>query len=70
MKLFIVIIKTYNFGIYRYPLFVHADCEESARKCVIDYPKFHHDEDAEIESVNEIDLSGTANKVINLGEYD
>ena len=64
MKLFNFTIKTYYFGIVHYPILVLADSEESARKLVIDMPKFHHDEDAEIESVEEIDLTDTTNRII------
>ncbi len=64
MRLFKFTIKTYYFGIYRYPMLAYADSEESARKLIIELPKFHHDEDVEIESVEEIDLTDTTNRII------
>jgi hypothetical protein len=45
-------------------MLVLADSEESARKLVIETPKFHNDEDAEIINVEEIDLADTTNRII------
>lgn len=64
MKLFKFTIKTYYFGIVHYPMLVLADSKESARKLVIETPKFHNDEDAEIINVEEIDLADTTNRII------
>lgn len=56
MKLFEFNIKTYLYGIKRYKLYVLAGDEEDARQLVWQYPKYRHDQDAEIESVREISL--------------
>lgn len=64
MKLFNFTIKTYYFGIVHYPILVLADSEKSARKLVIELPKFHNDEDAEIENIEEVDLTDTTNRIL------
>lgn len=64
MKLWKVNIKTYYFGNTSYTLFVLADTEDNARETIYKYPPYHKDEDAEIESITEIDLNDTTNRVI------
>ena len=56
MKLFEFNIKTYLYGVMRYKHLVLAGDEEDARQLVWQYPKYRHDQDAEIESVKEISL--------------
>ena len=57
MNLYKVIISTYYFGNVSYVLFVVAETEGLARQQVIKYPKFARDEDAEIVSIEQIDMS-------------
>ena len=64
MKLFKFNIKTYWFGIYHYTKYVYADSEESAKECIRNWGPFHNDEDADIESVEEIDLEDKTNRII------
>ena len=59
MKLWKVRIKTYYFGMIYFDLFVYADTEENMRRMVI-----IHDEDAEIESYEQIDLTDETNRVL------
>lgn len=64
MKLWKVRIKTYHFGIYYYNLFVLADTESNMLSTVNSYPMVRHDEDAEIESYEQIDLTDETNRVL------
>ena len=64
MRLFKFNIKTYWFGIYRYIKYVYADSEESATECIRQREPFKNDEDAMIESVEEIDLEDKTNRII------
>lgn len=64
MKLFKFNIKTYWFGIYRYTKYVYADSEESAKECIRNWSTYRNDEDAQIESVEEIDLDDKTNRII------
>ena len=56
MKLWKVSIKTYYFGNYYYVLFVLANDEENMKQTVRNHPRYKRDEDAEIDSYEEIDL--------------
>lgn len=64
MKLWKVRIKTYYFGIRYYELLVLADTESNMLRTVNSYPLIRKDEDAEIESYEEIDLTDTTNRVL------
>jgi hypothetical protein len=64
MKLWKVRIKTYHFGIYYYNLFVLADTESNMLRTVNSYSMVRHDEDAEIESYEQIDLTDETNRVL------
>lgn len=64
MKLWKVTIKTYVFGIHRYVLFVLANTESEMLRTVNQYPMVRKDEDAEIESYTEIDLTNETNRVL------
>ena len=57
MKLWKVTVKTYYFGTSHYILLVVAESKEEAIQEVYKYPKYNKDEDAEIDSVEEIDIS-------------
>ncbi len=64
MKLWRVKIKTYYFGIYSYELFVLANDEDSMKQTVRNYLSYKRDEDAEIESYEQIDLTDETNRVL------
>ena len=64
MKLWRVKIKTYYFGVYSYELFVLANDEDSMKQTVRNYPNYKRDEDAEIESYEQIDLTDETNRVL------
>jgi len=64
MKLWKVTIKTYLFGIQRNVLFVLANKESEMLNTVRQYPIVRKDDDAEIESYEEIDLDDTTNRVL------
>lgn len=64
MKLWKVRIKTYYFGIHYYVLFVLADTESNMRRTVNLHPIVRKDDDAEIESYEEIDLTDETNRVL------
>lgn len=64
MKLWRVKIKTYYFGIYSYELFVLANDEDSMKQTVRNYPIYKRDEDAEIDSYEQIDLNDETNRVL------
>ena len=64
MKLWKVRIKTYYFGIRYYELFVLSDSESSMLETVNHYPKVRKDEDAEIDSYEQIDLNDETNRVL------
>lgn len=64
MKLWRVKIKTYYFGSYSYELFVLANDEDSMKQTVRNYPNYRRDEDAEIESYEQIDLTDETNRVL------
>ena len=57
MNLYKFTIKTYFYGNVTYTLYVLAETEGSATNMVYDYPKFKHDEDAKIISIDKIDTS-------------
>lgn len=64
MKLFKICVRTYYYGNVEYVLFVLADSVENAKKTLYQYPRYKRDEDAEIKSVEEIDLNNTENRVL------
>ena len=64
MKLWKVTIKTYLFGIRRYVLFVLAMTENEMLNTVNQYPIVRKDDDAEIESYEEVDLTDETNRVL------
>lgn len=64
MKLYKVRIKTYYFGIRYYELFVLADTESNMLRTVNLHPMVRKDEDAEIESYEQIDLTDKTNRVL------
>ena len=64
MRLYKVTIKTYIFGIQRYVLFVLANTESGMINTVKQYPIVRKDEDAEIESYEQIDLTDEKNRVL------
>lgn len=64
MRLWKVTIKTYIFGIQRYVLFVLANTESGMLNTVKQYPIVRKDEDAEIESYEQIDLTDETNRVL------
>ena len=64
MKLWKVRIKTYHFGICYYELFVLADTASNMLSTVYSYPKVRYDEDAKIESYEQIDLTDETNRVL------
>ena len=64
MKLYKVRIKTYYFGIFYYTLYVLADTESNMLRTVNSHPAVRKDEDAEIESYEEIDLTDEISRVL------
>ena len=62
MRLWIVRIKTYYFGIRYYDLYVLANNESNMLRVVS--KRISKDDDAEIEKYEEIDLNNTENRVI------
>ena len=64
MKLWKVRIKTYYFGIRSYELFVLADTESNMLRTVRLHPLVRKDEDAEVESYEQIDLTDETNRVL------
>ena len=64
MRLYKVRIKTYNFGIRYYDLFVLANNESNMLRQVYAYPLYHRDNDAEIVNYEEINLTNTNNRVL------
>lgn len=64
MKLWKVRIKTYHLGSYYYDLFVLADTESNMLSTVNSYPMVRKDEDAEIESYEQVDLTDETNRVL------
>ena len=64
MKLYKVTIKTYIFGIQRYVLFVLANTESKMLNTVKQHPIVRKDEDAEIESYEQIDLTDETDRVL------
>lgn len=56
LNLYEFVVRTYHFGIVRYPVLVRARTLEAARKMVYDLPQYHNDEDATIESDREINM--------------
>ena len=64
MKLWKVSIKTYYFGVYYYVLFVLANDEDNMKQTVRNHPRYKRDEDAEIDSYEEIDLENLTNRVL------
>lgn len=64
MKLWKVRIKTYYFGIRYYEMFVLADTASNMHKTVYSYPMVRRDEDAEIDSYEQIDLTDETNRVL------
>lgn len=64
MKLWKVHIKTYNFGIVYYDLFVLADSKSNMLSIVYKHPSYNKDEDAEIVKYEEIDLNNSENRVL------
>lgn len=57
-------IKTYNFGIVYYDLFVLADSESNMLRTVYKYPLYNKDEDSEIVKYEEVDLNNSENRVL------
>jgi len=64
MKLWKIKIKTYYFGIHYYELFVLADTENAMLRTVRLHPLVRKDDDAEIESYEQIDLTDETNRVL------
>lgn len=64
MRLWKVHIKTYNFGISYYDLFVLTDSESNMLRTVYKHPAYKKDEDAEIVEYKEIDLNDCENRVL------
>lgn len=64
MRLWKVTIKTYIFGIRYYDLFVLADTESGMLNTVKQYPIVRKDDNAEIESYEQIDLTDETNRVL------
>ena len=64
MKLWKERIKTYHFGILCYELFVLADTESNVLRTVNSHLMTRKNEDAEIESYEEIDLTDETNRVL------
>ena len=64
MKLWKVRIKTYYFGIRYYELFVLADTESAMLITINQHPLVRNDEDAEVESYEQIDLTDETNRVL------
>ena len=64
MRLWKVHIKTYNFGISYYNLFVLADTDTNMLKTVYNHPSYRKDEDAEIMGYREVDLTNSENRVL------
>lgn len=64
MKLYKVRIKTYYFGIRYYELFVLADTESNMLRTVNSHPTVRKDEDAKIESYEQIVLTDETNRVL------
>ena len=64
MKLWKVIIKAYIFGIQRFKLFVLANTESEMLNVVKQYHIVRKNDDAEIESYEEIDLTDKTNRVL------
>lgn len=64
MKLWKIRIKTYYFGIHYYELFVLADTESTMLRTVRLHPLVRKDDDAEIESYEQIDLTDETNRVL------
>lgn len=64
MKLWKIRIKTYYFGIHYYELFVLADTESAMLRTVRLHPLVKKDDDAEIESYEQIDLTDETNRVL------
>lgn len=64
MKLWKVRIKTYYFGIRYYEVFVLADTESNMLHTVHLHPTVSRDEDAGIESYEEIDLTNETNRIL------
>lgn len=64
MKLWKVRIRTYYFGIRYYELFVLAGSECEVIKTVNQYPMVRKDDDAEIDSCEQIDLTDETNRVL------
>jgi hypothetical protein len=64
MKLYKVRIKTYYLGNHYYELFVLADTESAMLRTVNQHPMVRKDEDAEVESYEQIDLTDETNRVL------
>lgn len=64
MRLWKVHIRTYNFGIVYYDLFVLANTESNMLRTVYNHPIYSKDEDAEIIEYKEIDLTNKVNRVL------
>lgn len=64
MRLWKVKIKTYYYGVRYYELFVLTDTESNMLRTVDIHPLIRKDEDAEIESYEEIDLMDETNRVL------
>lgn len=64
MKLYKVKIKTYYFGIRYYVLYVLADTENNMLCTVNSHPAVRKDEDAVVESYEQIDLTDETNRVL------
>lgn len=64
MKLWKVKIKTYYFGIHYYELFVLSDTESNMLRTVNKHPMVRKDEDACVDSYEQIDLNDETNRVL------
>lgn len=63
MKLWKVRIKTYYFGFRYYELLVLANTESEMLRTVNQHPTIRKDDDAEIDSYEQIDLNDETNRV-------
>lgn len=64
MKLWKVKIKTLLFGPFHYDLFVMTDTEEKMLDIIHQDSRIKEDENAEIESYEEIDLTDETNRIL------
>lgn len=66
MKLWTIHIKTYYFGNVEYNVLILAKTKENALQLLYDYPRYRNDEDAEIQSIKEIELNTDEERILNV----